>query len=179
MALIDLMQTCAPYVATSTMAAIVKQESGGNPHALHNNTLRKTIQPATKEEAVSLATNMIKAGHSVDMGLGQINSQHLTSYKLTVDQVLDPCTNLKIAQDILLKGWKNSGGNLMGTLSAYNTGKVNSAVGIKYAKQVFAQANTNSKNSFVPPGIAYAAQTPMASALTPKGFNLTTKAKDE
>lgn len=178
MALIDLMQACAPYVAPSTMAAIIKQESGGNPHALHNNTLGKSIQPTSKEEAVVLATKMIKAGQSVDMGLGQINSQHLAGYQVTVEQALDPCTNLKIAQDILLKGWKNSGGNLIGTLSAYNTGKVNSAIGLKYAKQVFAQADANSR--FVPrPGIAYAAQTPMASTLTPKGFSLITKVKDE
>ena len=178
MALIDLMQTCAPYVATSTMAAIIKQESGGNPHALHNNTLGKTLQPASKEEAVSMATKMIKAGQSVDMGLGQINSQHLTSYRLTVEQILDPCMNLKIAQDILLKGWKSSGGNLMGALSAYNTGKVNSVAGLRYAKQVFAHAGS-AQNFEGRPGVAYAAQTPMRSSLTPNGFSLLTKATDE
>ncbi|MBU3640972.1 lytic transglycosylase domain-containing protein [Polynucleobacter sp. Fuers-14] len=177
MALIDLMQTCAPYVATSTMAAIIKHESGGNPHALHNNTLGKSIQPASKEEAVVLATQMIKAGQSVDMGLGQVNSQHLAKYQLTVEQVLDPCTNLKIAQDILLSGWKSSGGSLMGTLSAYNTGQVNSIKGLKYAREVFAQAGN--LNFVARPGIAYAAQTPMVSSLTPKGFSLFTRAKDE
>ena len=178
MALIDLMHTCAPYVDTSTMAAIVKHESGGNPHALHNNTLRKTLQPATKEEAVSLATNMIKAGQSVDMGLGQINSQHLARYKLSVEQVLEPCTNLKIAQDILLDGWKVSGGNLIGTLSAYNTGKTNSTIGLRYANAVIAKATGNNNYKGVT-GHAYAATSPLTSALTPKGFSLISKAKDE
>ena len=178
MAPIDLMQTCAPNIAPTTLAAIVRHESDWNPHALHNNTLGSSIKASSKEEAVAVATKMIKAGQSVDIGLGQINSQHLSKYKLSVEQVLDPCTNLRIAQDILLDGWKISGGNLMGALSAYNTGKTNSATGLKYANAVIAKAigGDNYKGA---PGQAYAPASPLTSALTPKGFSLASKAKDE
>ena len=178
MALIDLMQTCAPNIAPTTLAAIVRHESGWNPHALHNNTLKSSIKASSKEEAVAIATKMIKAGQSVDMGLGQINSQHLARYKLSVEQVLEPCTNLKIAQDILLDGWKVSGGNLIGTLSAYNTGKTNSAIGLRYANAVIAKAIGNSSYKGTP-GQVYAPASPMTSALTPKGFSLISKVKDD
>lgn len=178
MAPIDLMQTCAPNIAPTTLAAIVRHESGWNPHALHNNTLKSSIRASSKEEAAAVATKMIKAGQSVDMGLGQINSQHLAKYKLSVEQVLDPCTNLKIAQDILLDGWRVSGGNLMGTLSAYNTGKTNSAVGLRYANAVIAKAIGSNSYKGVP-GQAYAPASPLTSALTPKGFSLISKVKDD
>lgn len=142
MALIDLMQTCAPNVAPTTLAAIVRHESGWNPHALHNNTLKASVKAKSKEEAVAIATKMIKSGQSVDLGLGQINSQHLARYRLSVEQVLDPCTNLKIAQDILLDGWRVSGGNLIGTLSAYNTGKTSGTKGYQYAMRVLGRQIT-------------------------------------
>lgn len=162
MALIDLMHNCAPQISPITMAAIIQHESAGNPLALHNNTLGSSIKAATKEEAASLASKMIRLGHSVDIGLGQINSQHLTHYKLSVEQVFDPCTNLKIAQSILLNGWKNSGGSLIGTLSAYNTGKVNSARGYQYAMKILNGGN------FAYPNLAiHPLQPPQSSPLTP------------
>jgi len=172
MALIDLMQTCAPNIAPTTLAAIVRHESGWNPHALHNNTLGSSIKASSKEEAVAVATKMIKAGQSVDMGLGQINSQHLSKYKLSVEQVLDPCTNLRITQDILLDGWKVSGGNLIGTLSAYNTGKTNSARGYQYAMKIL---NGPAATHYTP---TRSAQSPQSSPLAPNSQGLKLALKD-
>ena len=69
-----LMEQCAPQIASVTMAAIVQQESGGNPLALHDNTSGKSYRPATIAEAARLARELIAQGHSVDIGLPQINS---------------------------------------------------------------------------------------------------------
>ena len=122
------------------MSAIVKQESGGNPFVLHDNTSGKSYRPASSVEAAKLASDLIKQGHSVDIGLAQINSRNLSSLNLDAKQVLDPCTNIHAAQTILLRGWKQSGGDLRGALAAYNTGNTGSAVGAQYAAQVFGQA---------------------------------------
>lgn len=92
-------------------------------------------------EAAAIARKLILDGHSVDIGLAQINSKNLPKLNLTVEQVLDPCTNLQVSQSILKEGWRRSGGDLVMTFSAYNTGKLNSAVGQKYAAQVFQKSS--------------------------------------
>ncbi|MHB1670202.1 lytic transglycosylase domain-containing protein [Thiomonas sp.] len=135
-----LLHQCAPQVSVVTMAAIIKQESSGNPLALHDNTTGKSYRPASLAEAAKLAADLIQQGHSVDIGLGQINNRNLRRLHLKAEQVLDPCTNIRAAQTILLRGWKQSRGDLRGALAAYNTGNTGSAVGAQYAAQVFGQA---------------------------------------
>ena len=135
-----LLHQCAPQVSAVTMAAIVKQESGGNRLALHDNSTGKSYRPASLAEAAKLAADLIQQGHSVDIGLAQINSRNLPGLNLNANQALDPCTNIHAAQTILLRGWKQSGGNLRGALAAYNTGNTGSVVGAQYAAKVFGQA---------------------------------------
>lgn len=139
--MLDLIQTCASDVHPVTMNAIIQQESGGNQFALNDNTGKRTYRPKTINEAAAIARKIIADGGSVDIGLAQINSKNLPRLKLTVEQVLDPCINLQASQTILKEGWERSGGDLVGTLSAYNTGKVDSSVGKKYAEKVFLKAN--------------------------------------
>jgi type IV secretion system protein VirB1 len=40
--MLELLMMCAPAVDPVTMAAVVKQESGGRPWVLNNNTTRKS-----------------------------------------------------------------------------------------------------------------------------------------
>ena len=135
-----LLRQCAPQVSVVTMAAIIKQESGGNPLALHDNTTGKSYRPVILAQAAKLVSDLINQGHSVDIGLAQINSKNLPGLNLDAKQALDPCTNIHAAQIILLRGWKESGGDLRGALAAYNTGNAASAIGQKYAARVFGQA---------------------------------------
>ena len=137
---VALLQQCAPAVAPVTMSAIVQQESGGNPLALHDNTTGKSYRPSNIAEAARIAGELIAQGHSVDIGLAQINSKNLPGLGLGVDKVLDPCVNLRAAQNILLSGWKQSGGDLRSALAAYNTGNTGSGVGAKYAASVYSKA---------------------------------------
>lgn len=137
---VALLQQCAPAIAPVTMASIVQQESGGNPLALHDNTTGKTYRPASVAEAARIARELIAQGHSVDIGLAQINSKNLPGLGLDAQQVFDSCKNLRAAQIILLRGWKQSGGDLSGALAAYNTGNTGSSVGAKYAASVYSKA---------------------------------------
>lgn len=127
----SLMAECAPNVGPTTLMAIIKTESGGNPYAINDNTIRVTKQPKSYQEAVQVATDRINRGHSVDMGLAQINSKNLKWLGLTVSQVFDPCTNLKASAKVLESGYERAAKQygpgqqaLLASLSAYNTGSL-------------------------------------------------------
>lgn len=136
---LPMLEECAPAIAPVTMAAVVQQESAGNPLALHDNTAGRSYRPGSVAEAARVARELIAQGHSVDIGLAQINSRNLPGLGLSVDLMLDPCRNLQAAQSVLLNGWARSG-TLAGTLSAYNTGRIVGAQGTKYGAGVYAQA---------------------------------------
>ena len=179
-----LLQHCAPAIAQVTMAAVVQQESGGNPLALHDNTDGKSYRPASMAEAAKLARALIAQGHSVDIGLAQINSRNLTGLGMTVEQMLQPCENLRAAQAVLLDGWKRSG-DLRATLSAYNAGQLASPVGVKYGASVYGKAGVTvpaipggqmarwaTVGAAMPPVRPVVTWTPQSSPLSPSGGGL-------
>jgi len=181
---IALMEQCAPAIAPVTMAAVVQQESGGNPLALHDNTTGRSYRPASLAETAQLARDLIAQGHSVDIGLAQINSRNLSSLGMTVDQVLQPCENLRAAQAVLLDGWRRSG-DLRSTLSAYNTGRLDSPVGLQYGASVYGKAGVTvpaipggqmapwaTVGAALPPVRPVVTWTPQASPLSPNGDGL-------
>lgn len=137
---IALLEQCAPLVAPITMAAIVEHESRGNPWAVHDNTTGASFAPGSLAEAAEMASRLIAQGHSVDMGLAQINSRNAAAFRLSPREALDPCTNLRAAQEVLLDAWWRSNGDLRGALSAYNTGRTTSVIGAQYAAKIYAAA---------------------------------------
>lgn len=137
--MLELLMMCAPAVDPVTMAAVVKQESGGQPWVVNNNSTRKSTVFASKAEAVAAAVAAVGRGESVDMGLAQINSKNLPSLGLSVDQVFDPCTNIAAGSRILVAGYQRTG-SLSGALSMYNTGRSDSKMGTTYAQKVFEHA---------------------------------------
>ena len=166
------------------MAAIVQQESAGNPLALHDNTTGRSYRPASAAGATRIARELIAQGHSVDVGLAQINSRNLSRLGLDVDQALDPCENLRAAQTVLLDGWSRAG-TLMGTLSVYNTGQVANARGADYGAGVYARAGAivpsipggrmahwALASSFLPPVQPTFTWAPKVSPLAPKSGDL-------
>ena len=121
---------CAMNVAPATLEAVIRVESGGDPLSLNVNRLAGP-QPrsATVAEAVALAQGYIAQGYSVDLGLMQVNSRNLDALGYTIEQVLDPCTNIRGGAAILTADYaeaarsKGEGqGALQAALSAYNTG---------------------------------------------------------
>src|SRR5260364_224315 len=86
-------------------------------------------------------------GHFVGIGLTQVNSQHLSRLGLTVEQLLDPCTNLRAGVWILthfyikaLRQYKNPQSALLAAISAFNTGDFKSGFANGYVQKVMINA---------------------------------------
>lgn len=124
-------EACAPAVAHQTITHVVRVESGGDPLAINANrpTGPHRIRASDIEEAVRLAAAEIAAGHSVDVGLMQVNSKNFASVGLTLASAFNPCTNVAAGARILMDGYmravvKHGEGQaaLQVALSLYNTG---------------------------------------------------------
>lgn len=152
----QLIKQCASGVAPSTMAAIIKVESAGNPWAIGDNTTKSRVTPTPKsaEEAVIVATRLIAMGHSLDMGLSQINSTNLKAYGVSVKQIFDPCTNISVGSAILSNFYKKSVAkygpgetSLFHALSAYNTGSF--FKGPTYVNKILKAAGSSASTAHV------------------------------
>lgn len=112
------------------MEKIVRAESGFDRFAIGvNGANQRSYHPDSKEDAARIARDLIAQGHSIDMGLGQINSKNLRWLNLTVDTVFESCRNLTAAEGVLRDGYdraRDQGSEpqtaLQQALSAYNTG---------------------------------------------------------
>jgi len=138
-----LAQKCAPEIPLITLSAIAHAESSFHPYALSLNYPNRTArehglqngqivlarQPRTLAEARAWALYLLNRGRSVSIGLFQINSEHAASLGLTVDQLFDPCTNIKVGA-FLLKAYYRQAAAVVGegqqalqyALSGYNSG---------------------------------------------------------
>ena len=143
-----LIEQCAPNVAPTTMAAIVKTESGGNPLAININGDRKLVRPArSRAEATGWATWLVAHGYSVDLGLTQVNARHLPRLHANVGQMFDPCDNLKAGARILSENYAGASQRygsgqqaLRAAISAYNTGNYRAGFDNGYVAKVDAAA---------------------------------------
>lgn len=144
-----LITSCA--VDRDIISAIIKVESSGYPWVINDNTTKKILRFSTQDEVTEKANELLNKGHNLDLGLSQINSSNLKKLNLSVEQVIEPCTNLKAAASIFnnfykiasLK-FKDKDQTLFHTLSAYNTGSFYK--GYKYAEKVFKLINIESKD---------------------------------
>lgn len=142
---LDLIAACAPQVAPPTIAAIIRVESGGNPLAIGiNGPMRLSRRPTDAADAARLARTIMQVGYSVDLGLMQINSRNLPGLGLTVEQVFDPCINIRAGATILTRGylgatrrWGPGQDALKAALSAYNTGNYEAGFRNGYVAKVY------------------------------------------
>ena len=149
----ELARQCVPDVSSHTLAAIVKTESGFNPYAIGvNKGAKLTRQPRSYQEAVSTAKSLIAQGANIDMGIAQINSANLRVVNMTVEQLFDPCQNLKASALILGRNYqiaKRMHGDgqkaLQAALSAYNTGSFVRGFNNGYVRKVLASAGANTE----------------------------------
>lgn len=142
----QLALACAPSVHVETLAAIARTESGLNPLALHDNTTGRSFQPRTVAEAQARASALLRQGHSLDLGLLQVNSANLAHLGLTVADAFDPCRNLAGGARVLVDGYQppQTGGDaqphLLKALSRYNTGHPERGFQNGYVRKVQASA---------------------------------------
>lgn len=151
-----LLQTCAPNVHPKTMGSIVANESDGNPFAILDNGLAslprdkrvlRTFRPQSRQEAIAIATDLVQAGHIVDLGVGQVNNRNLEWLGYSVADMFEPCTNLKASESVLLgfyeKAVKVHGHGqqaMLAAISGYNTGSLTAGFKNGYVKKVLAAA---------------------------------------
>lgn len=143
-AILYLAQACASTVAPETLLSVVKAESGFNALAIGDNTDRRSYAPATLADAVAVTTRLIAAGHSLDLGIAQLNTVagHLQSRGLPLSAAFDPCTGLRIGGEVLASCYGRAVGaeqaRLRQALSCYNTGTLDR--GEAYAARVWRAA---------------------------------------
>lgn len=143
-----LIQQCAPNIAPSTMMAIIKTESNGQPHAINLNKGKKLLyQPKTKEQAIKWVEYLELHNYNFDVGIAQINSSNIKRYRYKARDMLDPCTNIKVAGYIITSNYVNALSTssnqqvaLRKMISAYNTGNHQSGFTNGYVQKVIKNA---------------------------------------
>jgi type IV secretion system protein VirB1 len=151
MAVLSLAAACAPQMSPATLAAVARAESGFDPLVIGvNGPHRRTLHPATPSEAVATASQLIRSGANIDLGLGQINAANLGRLGLSLSDAFDPCANLKASAAVLRDGYHIASAGaadeplaVLGTLSIYNTGHRERGLANGYAAKVLAAAAAN------------------------------------
>jgi type IV secretion system protein VirB1 len=125
------------------MLAVIKTESNGNPNVIGDNTLKKSFNFETKEEAVDTAYELIKRKHNLDFGLTQVNLKNAQKFHVTLNEIFDPCTNIKYGALILSRAYasvdksnKDSFDALMESFSKYNTGNATRGYSNGYLRKI-------------------------------------------
>lgn len=143
-----LVAQCSPQMNPAVVNAIAKVESGFNPYAIGINkgAGRLSRQPTNYQQAVATAKELLARGANIDMGLSQINSANLGWLKLSVEQVFDPCTNLRAMQTVYNHCYDRAGNNGLGNRmqrawSCYNTGNVRNGFSNGYVNKVTGNYN--------------------------------------
>lgn len=141
-AFIGLARSCGPTVAASTLAAVAKTESGFEPLTIFDNTSGNSHVYPTFEVAASAVERLIAGGHSVDIGLMQINSANLKRLGMTAREALEPCKSIQGAASILTRAYldaRETGTEqtaLRDAISAYNTGNRTAGYRNGYVRKV-------------------------------------------
>jgi type IV secretion system protein VirB1 len=155
----SLIQDCAPNVAPTVVAAIIRTESGFDPLALHvNGHFRLRSAPRTAAQAAVWAQWLIDRGYSVDLGLMQVNSRNLTSLNLTPALAFEPCWNIRAGAALLTAQYGRaalaSGAGthaLLEAISAYNTGTWSGGFHNGYVGKVVMNASGERGNRTIAP----------------------------
>jgi len=127
----------------ATLRAISRAESAFHPYALSLDHPRRTAreqgfgageiflarQPTDLAEARAWTHWLLERGRSVSIGLVQISTQHAADLGVTVDQLFDPCTNLRAGARVLTAEYQRAAAvrgegqdALQQALSKYNSG---------------------------------------------------------
>ena len=101
-AFVEIAQTCAPMVQVQTLAGVVSLESRFQPFAIRiNSGPPLATQPASKAEAIEVATSLIAGHQDIQIGVGGIAIEELQKLKLSVADAFDPCLSLKATATLL------------------------------------------------------------------------------
>jgi len=133
---------CGPSVAPSTLASIAQTESGLERFAINDNTTGVSGVPATSDIAIQIASKLLEAGHSVDIGIMQINSANFAKLGLTLQAAFDPCKSITAGAAVLVGDYAGGEGHdgqqsaLRVAISRYNTGDAQNGFTNGYVRKV-------------------------------------------
>ena len=142
----------APTVNTGTLLAFAWRESRLRPFAIHDNDTGQSIFPASATEAAGLARARLALGHSLDLGIMQVNSANLARTGLTVTTAFDAGESMRAGALILTAAYRqclrgNAGPNdaeqqaaLRCAASVYNTGREQAGILNGYQAEVWRAA---------------------------------------
>ena len=114
---------CAPSVDPHMLVGIGQNEFGLETQILHDNTTGRVLRG---DGVIDAAALLISAGHSVDLGVMQINSRNLGLLGLSLTDAFDPCRSVAGAA------------RLIALFSQYNTGSPSRGIANGYAGNVVA-----------------------------------------
>jgi type IV secretion system protein VirB1 len=161
-----LQSSCLPAVPLTTLSAIIRVESGGNPNAMQidfprallkrwhlpEGTLQLKRQPTTQREALVWLNYFERHGIFVDLGLMQVSTAEAQRRGLPVESLLDPCFNLRAGWQILdsvyqleMKTYGLGQEALQHAISRYNTGDTLRGIDNGYLGRVIAALKQEEK----------------------------------
>lgn len=165
---------CAPDVHPDTLRALVKTESSFNPYAI--GVVGGSVQqPKSFYEAMTTISELELSGKNYSVGLAQINRSNFKRYSVSPAQLLDACTNLKIASKIL-SGCFNSAlkkdandvkKNLRNALSCYYSGNFVTGHEHGYVKRVIKNSKPSIPSIAELEGVAPVKPTEIVSSVKP------------
>lgn len=138
---------CAPGVPVWVLRGVARTESDFHPWMLHDNSTHASASPASLAAAEAEAAAWMAEGHSVDLGLMQINGANLPALGMTIGAALDPCASLAGGAAVLRAAYGTGpvgAGQQMAllmALSIYNTGSPLKGIMNGYARRVMRHAD--------------------------------------
>ena len=142
MTLAALVKACAPAVAPETELAVIQVESGGKPWTIDDDTTHRSYVFLDREKAVHKAAELAREGHNLDLGLTQLNIQHLRAFRLDLASTFDPCLNVWAGSVVLQRAYARAAASyqpgpvaLFHAFQTYNSGNPNGSA--RYATAVW------------------------------------------
>ena len=156
--MIELITQCTFHVEPAMVQEIIKIESSGDVFALNVNGIANQPKPKNQDEAVYWSLHYIDKGHTVDMGLMQVNSANLSWLGLSRENIASlftPCANVHAGTRILHEAYeravdKHGHGQtaLKAALSAYNTGDFSAGFSNGYVARYLNNITRSSDDHF-------------------------------
>jgi len=91
----------ADFAFEPVLAAIQQVESAGRPWVIRDNATGQSLDLASRGQAEATAAIRLELGHSLDLGLYQINSVHLRRPGVSLATVFDTAVQRDLARTIL------------------------------------------------------------------------------
>ena len=117
--LMALVGQCATVsVPPDLVTAVIREESGGNPFIVRDNTTGHVHRFPSYSAALPFVKGHSR--HSLDIGLMQVNTK---AHRIGPEKILAPCENIREGSGILSRDLARSGQDLREALCLYHRGK--------------------------------------------------------